>query len=118
MLRVRLTMGEREAMEKLIADRGKGETISRFIRDVVIGGYISRDGREPYLIKGDVHRKLEKLGELLNRDPGSVAEECIEGICHLVEDQTEDPLIVQEVKLRQKYSEAESTKKAKGKKKA
>ncbi len=118
MLRVRLTMGERDAMEKLIAARGKGETISRFIRDVVIGGYISRDGREPYMIKGDIHRKLEQLGELLNRDPGRVAEECIEGICHLVEDQGEDPLIVQEVILRQKYAKGENAKKAKGKKKA
>lgn len=117
MLRVRLTMGERDAMEKLIVRRGKGETISRFIRDVVIGSYISRDGQEPYLVTGDTHCKLTKLGELLNREPDRVAEECIEGICHLIENEAEDPLIVQEVKLRQKYAKSEDSPK-KGARKA
>jgi len=107
MLRVRLTVAERDAMEQLIVNRGKGETISRFIRDVVIGSYISRDGREPYMVNSDIHRKLEKLGELLNRDPDRVAEECIEGICHMIENEKEDPLIVQEVKLRQRYTKPE-----------
>lgn len=108
MLRVRLTTGERDAMEQLIVNRGKGETISRFIRDVVIGSYITRDGREPYLVSEQVHHKLEKLGVLLNRNPDRVAEECIEGICHMIENQDEDPLIVQEVKLRERYAKADS----------
>ena len=108
MLRVRLTHEERTAMEVLIQRRGKGETISRFIRDVVIGSYITRGGKEPYLVSSSTREKLERLAALLNRPPDHVAEECIEGVTSMVEDPgLVSPLIVQEVKLRRRYSQGE-----------
>ena len=99
-LRVRVTADERDLLEKLCADRRKGETISDLVREA-IALLIKPEGEDT--LNPKVQAELERLACLLKRDPRQVEEACIEGIVDLIESRCAVPLIVMETHLHLKY---------------
>jgi hypothetical protein len=103
-LRVRLTNDERDALESLIAKRGKGETISDVIRDSLSWCLKPGQQKEPYYITPALRERLNAMAKDLNRKPDQVIESCIQGILDLIEKPNRKlPLIVLELQLRTKY---------------
>lgn len=102
-LRVRVTAEERDVLEKLRVDRGRGETISDLVREgislLVRGGPAGRPGT----LTSKTQQQVERLAVLLKREPQQVEEACIEGILDLIEMKCEVPLIVMETHLHLKY---------------
>ena len=102
-LRVRVTVEERELLEKLCAARDRGETISDLVREAISlltksGGHEKTGALNPV-----VQAKVDRLAGLLKREPRQVEEACIEGILDLIERKCEVPLIVMETHLHLKY---------------
>ena len=102
-LRVRVTAEERERLEKLRLERGRGETISDLVREAIsllVQG--AADGKITGLTPQSQQR-VEKLAVLLKREPRQVEEACVDGILDLIEYKCEVPLIVMETHLHLKY---------------
>jgi hypothetical protein len=100
-LRVRITADERDHLEKLRAERGRGETISDLVREAIasLGGGNARAGA----LTPKTQAQVDRLAVLLRREPGQVEEACVEGILDLIETKCEVPLIVMETRLHLKY---------------
>lgn len=102
-LRVRVTAEERDRLEKLRLERGRGETISDLVREaislLVQGGPDAGQG----VLSSRTQRQVERLAVLLKREPRQVEEACVEGILDLIESKCEVPLIVMETHLHLKY---------------
>jgi hypothetical protein len=102
-LRVRVTAEERELLEKLRTERSRGETISDLVREAISllakpGG----NGKGGALSPG-IRDQVERLADLLKREPHQVEEACVEGILDLIERKCEVPLIVMETHLHLQY---------------
>ncbi len=102
-LRVRITADERDHLEKLRAQRGRGETISDIVREAIssLGG--SGGPTRGSLLSPKTQGQVERLAVLLRREPRQVEEACVEGILDLIETKCEVPLIVMETRLHLKY---------------
>jgi hypothetical protein len=101
-LRVRVTAEERDLLEKLRAERNRGETISDLVREGIALLVRAGAASGPELSPG-VRTQVERLAELLKREPQQVEEACVEGILDLIERKCEVPLIVMETHLHLKY---------------
>jgi hypothetical protein len=102
-LRVRVTAEERDFLEKLRIERGRGETISDLVREAIslLGDPAAKGASKVRNAK--TRRQVERLAVLLQREPRQVEEACIEGILDLIELKCEVPLIVMETHLHLKY---------------
>lgn len=101
-LRVRVTPEERELLEKLRSSRKSGETISDLVREGI--SLLVHNGAEgKAALPPSLRERVERLADLLKREPRQVEEACIEGILDLIENKCEVPLIVMETQLHQKY---------------
>jgi hypothetical protein len=101
-LRVRITADERDHLDKLRTERGRGETISDLVREAIasLGG----DGASnSSLLSAKTQGQVSRLAVLLRREPRQVEEACVEGIFDLIETKCEVPLIVMETRLHLKY---------------
>src|ERR1700677_4555754 len=102
-LRVRITAEERNLLDAMRLKRNRGETLSDLVREAI--GLLVK----PHSTGGDqtlrpqVRQHVERLAELLKRQPRQVEESCIEGILDLIERKCEVPLIVMETHLHLKY---------------
>ncbi len=102
-LRVRVTAEERDLLEKLRTQRNRGETISDLVREAI--SLLAKTGSEggPGALSPAVQSHVNRLAELLKREPRQVEQACIEGIIDLIERKCDVPLIVMETHLHQKY---------------
>jgi len=102
-LRVRVTAEERDLLEKLRTDRNRGETISDLVREaislLVKPGANGRTGA----LSPEVQAHVDRLADLLKREPRQVEQACVEGILDMIECKCEVPLIVMETHLHLKY---------------
>ena len=102
-LRVRVTPEERDTLEKLRNERGRGETISDLVREAIsLLTHPNGDGNGGAL-GPRAQAQVERLAVLLKREPRQVEEACIEGILDLIERKCEVPLIVMETNLHLQY---------------
>jgi hypothetical protein len=101
-LRVRITADERDHLERLRVERGRGETISDLVREAISqlgrGGTSSASALSP-----KTQGQVDRLAVLLKREPAQVEEACVEGILDLIESKCEVPLLVMETRLHLKY---------------
>jgi len=101
-LRVRITADERDHLEKLRVQRGRGETISDLVREAI--AQISQaGGGAPSTLSPKTRGQVNRLAVLLKREPAQVEEACVEGILDLIESKCEVPLVVMETRLHLKY---------------
>jgi hypothetical protein len=101
-LRVRITAEERDLLDALRVKRNRGETLSDLVREA-IGLLVKPDSTGENALRPQVRAHVERLAELLKRQPRQVEESCIEGIIDLIERKCEVPLIVMETHLHLKY---------------
>ena len=102
-LRVRITSGEHDLLEKLRTERGRGETVSDLVREAIsLLGHAATGEKNGTLSPG-TRAQVERLAVLLKREPRQVEEACVEGILDLIELKCEVPLIVMETHLHLKY---------------
>jgi hypothetical protein len=101
-LRVRVTAEERDLLEHLRIDRNHGETISDLVREA-IALLVKPDRNGDGKLNPSVRLHVDRLAELLKREPRQVEEACVEGILDLIERKCEVPLIVMETHLHLKY---------------
>jgi hypothetical protein len=106
-LRVRVTSEERERLEKLQAERGRGETISDLVREAISLLIEGPSATKESGLTDKTHERVERLAVLLKREPRQVEEACVEGILDLIEMKCEVPLIVMETHLHLKYRSRE-----------
>lgn len=101
-LRVRITADERDHLEKLRVERGRGETISDLVREAIaqLGGV---GGGSSSALTPKTKAQVDRLAVLLKREPAQVEEACVEGILDLIEAKCEVPLVVMETRLHLKY---------------
>jgi len=102
-LRVRITAEERDLLEKLCAERQKGETISDLVREAIALLIKPASDDKSGTLSPKIQAELQRLATLLNREPRQVEEACIEGIVDLIESKCTVPLIVMETHLHMKY---------------
>jgi Arc/MetJ-type ribon-helix-helix transcriptional regulator len=102
-LRVRISNEERDQLDRLRGERGRGETVSDLVREAI--GQLTQpaESRGVPPLRSDLRQRIERLAELLQRQPRQVEESCIEGIIDLIERKCELPLIVMETQLHMKY---------------
>jgi len=102
-LRVRVTAEERDLLEKLRTERGRGETISDLVREAI--SLLAKPGANGNTgaLSPVVRTHVERLAVLLKREPRQVEEACVEGILDLIEHKCDVPLIVMETHLHLKY---------------
>jgi len=102
-LRVRVTAEERDLLEKLRTERDRGETISDLVREAI--SLLVKPGADgtTNALSPAVQAHVDRLAELLKREPRQVEEACVEGILDLIERKCEVPLIVMETHLHLKY---------------
>src|ERR1700691_1542084 len=101
-LRVRVTAEERDLLEQLRTERGRGETISDLVREA-IALLVRPSANKNGSLSPVVRTHVEQLAVLLKREPRQVEEACVEGILDLIESKCEVPLIVMETHLHLKY---------------
>ena len=101
-LRVRITAEERDLLDAMRIKRDRGETLSDLVREA-IGLLVKPDAAGENALRPQVRAHVERLAELLKREPRQVEESCIEGILDLIENKCEVPLIVMETHLHLKY---------------
>ena len=108
-LRVRITAEERDHLEKLRVDRGRGETVSDLVREAItqLGGNSSP--APSGVLTPKTQAQVDQLAVLLKREPRQVEEACVEGILDLIEQKCEVPLIVMETRLYLKYHSRNDT---------
>lgn len=102
-LRVRVTLEERDLLEKLRLERNRGETISDLVREAISLLVKSDSAGKAGTLSPKTQAQVERLAVLLKREPQQVEEACIEGILDLIESKCEVPLIVMETHLHLKY---------------
>jgi hypothetical protein len=102
-LRVRVTAEERDLLEKLRIERGRGETISDLVREAISLLTDPAAKGAPKVRNAKTRRQVERLAILLKREPLQVEEACVEGILDMIELKCEVPLIVMETHLHLKY---------------
>ena len=102
-LRVRVTAEERDLLEKLRTERNRGETISDLVREAI--SLLVKPGANGGrgVLSADVQAHVDRLAELLKREPQQVEEACVEGILDLIERKCDVPLIVMETHLHLQY---------------
>ena len=101
-LRVRITADERDHLEKLRVERGRGETISDLVREAI--AQLGRNGSGAAgALSPRTQGQVDRLAVLLKREPAQVEEACVEGILDLIEAKCEVPLLVMETRLHLKY---------------
>lgn len=101
-LRVRISPEERDLLEKLRTERGRGETISDLVREA-ISLLTGQNAGKAKTLSPKNQERVEQLAVLLKREPEQVEESCVEGILDLIESKCEVPLIVMETHLHLKY---------------
>lgn len=102
-LRVRVTTEERDNLEKLRADRDRGETISDLVREAIALLIKTSSGSASDGLTVRTQGRIERVAQLLQREPRQVEEACVEGIMDLIELKCEVPLIVMETRLHLQY---------------
>jgi hypothetical protein len=102
-LRVRVTAEERDLLEKLRLARNRGETISDLVREAIANLVGTGATSVNACLNPKVQEHVERLAELLKRQPRQVEEACVEGILDLIENRCDVPLIVMETHLHLKY---------------
>lgn len=102
-LRVRVTAEERDHLEKLRVERGRGETISDLVREAISLLVKSASAPPPSGLTPKAQGRIERVAQLLQREPRQVEEACVEGIMDLIELKCEVPLIVMETRLHLQY---------------
>jgi len=102
-LRVRVTAEERDLLEKLRTERGRGETISDLVREGISLLVKNGTAEKPGALSPAVRAQVDRLAILLKREPQQVEEACVEGILDLIERKCDVPLIVMETHLHLKY---------------
>ncbi len=107
-LRVRVTPEERALLDKLCAERGHGETISDLVREAISLLIKKEESEKPGSLHSKTLPQVERLAQLLKREPRQVEEACIEGILDLIEHKCDVPLIVMETQLHLKYRHKDS----------
>jgi len=107
-LRVRVTAEERDHLEKLSADRGRGETISDLVREAIALLVKSASGSLEGALTPKTQERIDRVAQLLQREPRQVEEACVEGILDLIELKCEVPLIVMETRLHLQYRSREA----------
>jgi hypothetical protein len=100
-LRVRVTAEERDRLEKLRVERGRGETISDLVREAI--ALLVKAGPSGSGLTPKAQGRIERVAQLLQREPRQVEEACVEGIMDLIETKCEVPLIVMETRLHLQY---------------
>src|SRR5271155_561894 len=98
-LRVRVTAEERDLLDRLRAERNRGETISDLVREAIALLVRPNNGHGAQELRPVVRAHVERLAELLKRQPRQVEESCVEGILDMIENKCEVPLIVMETHL-------------------
>jgi hypothetical protein len=101
-LRVRITAEERDLLDAMRFKRNRGETLSDLVREA-IGLLVKPHATGENALRPQVREHVERLAELLKREPRQVEEACVEGILDLIERKCEMPLIVMETHLHLKY---------------
>ena len=101
-LRVRITAEERDLLDAMRLKRNRGETLSDLVREA-IGLLVKPHATGDNALRPQVRAHVERLAELLKREPRQVEESCVEGILDLIEHKCEVPLIVMETQLHLKY---------------
>jgi hypothetical protein len=101
-LRVRVTADERDQLEKLRAERARGETISDLVREA-IALLVKSTGVPVSGLTPKAQGRIDRVAQLLQREPRQVEEACVEGIMDLIELKCEVPLIVMETRLHLQY---------------
>ncbi len=102
-LRVRVTAEERDLLERLRSERGRGETISDLVREAIALLVRPAANGKNGALNPIVRTHVERLAVLLKREPRQVEEACVEGILDLIEHKCDVPLIVMETHLHLKY---------------
>jgi hypothetical protein len=102
-LRVRVTAEERELLERLRTDRNRGETISDLVREAISLLVNPNGNAKAEAYSPEVQARMDRLVELLKREPQQVEEACVEGILDLIDHKCEVPLIVMETRLHLQY---------------
>ncbi len=102
-LRVRVTAEERDLLDRLRTERNRGETISDLVREAIALLVRPNNGNGTQELRPVVRAQVERLAELLKRQPRQVEESCVEGILDMIENKCEVPLIVMETHLHLKY---------------
>jgi predicted DNA-binding protein len=102
-LRVRVTSEERDLLDKLCTERKSGETVSDLVREAI--SLLTKGGSTgtATTLTPELRTRVNRLADLLKREPHQVEEACIEGILDLIEHKCEVPLIVMETHLHMKY---------------
>jgi hypothetical protein len=100
-LRVRVTPEERDHLEKLRRERGRGETLSDLVREAI--SLLVKPAGAKETPAPRTKSQIERLAVLLQREPQQVENACIEGILDLIELKCEVPLIVMETRLHLQY---------------
>src|SRR5882762_9912779 len=108
-LRVRVTAEERDLLEKLRMERGRGETISDLVREAISLLVNTGHAGKANPLSTKTQAMVERLAVLLKREPQQVEEACVEGILDLIECKCEVPLIVMETHLHLKYRGKDDT---------
>jgi predicted transcriptional regulator len=105
-LRVRLDSQLRAKLLKIAISRGRRETLSDMVREAIelfLDPDSCPESAQPSIVLGqDSQVKVQDMACKLDRKPGQVVEDCIQGIVDMLETQR-TPLIVLEIGLRQKY---------------
>ncbi len=104
-LRVRLDEGRHEKLLELLSIRAKNETLSDIVReaiDLYLGPQTQNAENADFAIASEVKCTVRKLAHQLDRGPGQVLEDCVDGIVSILE-QKRTPLIILELELRKKY---------------
>jgi hypothetical protein len=102
-LRVRVTAEERDLLEKLRTERNRGETISDLVREAISLLVKPEGDKKAGAFRPGIRAQVDRLADLLKREPRQVEEACIEGILDLIERKCEVPLIVMETHLHLQY---------------
>ena len=102
-LRVRVTADERDLLEKLREARGRGETISDLVREAIALLVRPSVHNGTDTLSPSVRAQVDRLADLLKREPQQVEEACVEGILDLIDRKCDVPLIVMETHLHLKY---------------
>ncbi len=106
-LRVRVSAEDRDLLEKLRIARARGETISDLVREA-ISLLVRNRANGKIALNPKLQAQVERLAELLKREPQQVEEACIEGILDMIESKCDVPLIVMETHLHLKYRSKDS----------
>ncbi len=110
-LRVRVSEEQRAALNELVIQRAKDETLSDLVREI-LDEFISPKGdRIRCQISRTVYDRVAKLARVLDRDEQQVVEQCLANVCDVIDrPEIKTPLIVVEHQLRQEYQGKKSDK--------